>query len=240
MVITFQQFTQLGKRSNNEDYVLCLPDRGIFIVCDGVGGATRGEVASELVSNSIADYFSNNTFSVESDIFELAVRKAEMDLTSQIKKNPEYKGMATTLTFLHLYENAFIAHVGDSRVYHIRDGKVMFVTRDHSYVNELLASGFINEEEAKNHPKRNIITRALQGSQSPATPDFEVIENLEANDYFLLCSDGVSESIDTEFINTNFIEEQSVDEIIKKMKELCAVHSLDNNSAIIIKVIEKD
>ena len=90
--------------------------------------------------------------------------RTELELDKIVAKNPEYKGMATTLTYLHLSpEGAIIAWAGDSRVYHIRDGKILFKTEDHSLVNQLVQAGQITEEEAAHHPQKNVILRAVIG-----------------------------------------------------------------------------
>lgn len=238
MLITYQFFSQTGKRANNEDSVLCSSETGIFILCDGVGGENKGEIISELVCRSISEYYSESEESANNENFIKATREVENQISEYVKINPESKGMATTLVFLQLSESAFIAHVGDSRLYYIRNGNIEFVTQDHSYVNELIASGFIKEEEARNHPKKNYITRAVQDKEHPADPDFQYIHNLKENDYFLLCSDGVMEAIDENFIKEFFTDNQQVEVITSKMKEICSYRSNDNNSAIIIKIIE--
>lgn len=240
MQITYCYFSQQGKRANNEDYVLCRPDVGIFVLCDGVGGANKGEVASQMVCHAMVNYFStSDKFFNEIEVVN-ALREAEKNLSEYVIENPASEGMATTLTFLGLSKDALIAHVGDSRVYYIRDGEILYKTSDHSYVNELMASGFITEEAARVHPKKNIITRAVQGVEASTEPDFAIVKNLKKNDYFFLCSDGVLESIDDAFIQDNFKDNSSVDSIIQKIKELCLENSLDNNSAILIKITERN
>lgn len=240
MQITYHCFTQQGQRMKNEDFVLCRPDVGVFVLCDGVGGANKGEVASKTVCHAMVNYFSlpDKVFN-ENEVIN-ALREAEKDLSNYIVQNPESEGMATTLTFLGLAKDALIAHVGDSRVYYVRDGEILYKTSDHSYVNELVASGYLTEEAARVHPQKNIITRAVQGVEACAEPDFAIVKNMQNNDYFFLCSDGVLESVDDSFIQDNFKDNSSVDSIIQKMEELCFEHSLDNNSAIVIKISERN
>ncbi len=206
------------------------------MVCDGVGGSNRGDVASK----KACEYFSqilldSNDFS-EAGI-ENALSSTEKKFDNFIEENPETKGMATTLTMLKfLSGNAVVGHIGDSRVYHIRDGNILFHTQDHSFVNELVASGFLTPEEAKVHPKRNKITRAIQGTEFSTLIDVNVLENLAAGDFFMLCSDGILESVDEEFIQRNFTSENSVEIIKEKISDICAENSDDNYTAIVLKI----
>src|SRR5690606_17362850 len=152
---------------------------------------------------------------------------------------PEAKGMATTLTFLKITPQGAIAgHIGDSRIYQIRNGELIFMTQDHSVVNELVASGFLTEEEAVNHPKQNQITRAIQGSESSTLIDFGHIESIEKNDFFMLCSDGILEGIDKDWISENFKSKFELSAIEKGIRENCAEKSNDNYTAILIKITE--
>lgn len=239
MQISIQHITNVGKRENNEDHVLALPEHGLFIVCDGVGGNNKGEIASSIACETISNYILNTKQkdSITSEI-NAAVEQTENALAEYISNSPESQGMATTLSFLHLANNtATIAHIGDSRVYHIRDGKILFQTQDHSLVNELLASGFIKPEEAKTHPKKNVITRAIQANGEHTSPEIKLLNNIQPNDYFLLCTDGVLEGIDNAFIENNFLADSSLNDLCVQIQEMCSIYSNDNYSGIFIKVI---
>jgi PPM family protein phosphatase len=238
MQISIEHITGVGKRQNNEDCILLSPEHGLFIVCDGVGGNNKGEIASSLACDTISNYIINNReINGESSVIQEAVRNTEGAFLEYISTHPESEGMATTLSCLQLYDNAaVIAHIGDSRVYHIRNGKIIFKTEDHSLVNEYIASGFIRPEEAKNHPKKNVITRAIQTNGGHTEAETKQIEDIQASDYFILCSDGLLEGIDDPFIEANFLANSILSEICVQIEELCLENSNDNYSGIFIKV----
>src|SRR5690606_8574683 len=168
---------------------------------------------------------------------EKALVQCENKFDEYTRQNPDAKGMATTLTLLKfLSGKAVIAHIGDSRVYHIRNGEILFQTTDHSFVNELVASGFLTPEEAKTHPKRNQITRAVQGSEYPTYIDVNEIESVQNQHYFMLCSNGILEAIDDDFILRNFLEENSPEQLKGRILEMCREMSTDNFTAIINKI----
>lgn len=240
MKITFQQYTAIGKRPNNEDALLSDPQNGLFILCDGVGGADKGEIASELSCEKIYEAFiKQGKRQLTENLLDTYISEANKAIADHIMSFPEAKGMATTVAFLQLYDQqAHLAHIGDSRIYHIRDGEILFQTRDHSYVNELVLSGFITEEEAKIHSKKNIITRALTGNTNESKlADMHTIVEIEEGDYFLLCSDGVLEAIDESYIEDNFLKDRQISDILSDIKERTKAEALDNNSAIITKII---
>jgi len=245
MKLQYKTITQVGKRENNEDcfYPKQTKDKveNLFMVCDGVGGADKGEVASNIACSAIAEYFKSNTNKQMDDTFiQQAVRQSEQGMRNFISQNPDSKGMATTLTLLYFRsDKAIIAHCGDSRVYQVRNGEIKYVTKDHSLVNELLATGFIkSEEDAKKHPKKNVITRALSGGKDHAEADTYLIEDLQNDDYFLLCSDGVLESLNDEDIQRLFTKDNTLIKIIDEINILCAENSDDNYTAVIVRIDE--
>ena len=238
MQINIQELSQIGKRQNNEDSILSSPQNGLFTVCDGVGGNNKGEVASNIACNIIINSLKQYS-NIELSQIGITLQQVEKEFENYIKNNPESAGMATTLAMLQLTDTrATIVHIGDSRVYHIRNGKILFQTEDHSLVNELVASGYITIEEAKVHPKKNQITRALQVSKESALADVDIFSNILPNDYFFLCTDGILESIDNEFIEKEFVVEADCENIIQKISSLCLENSNDNYSAILIKVVD--
>lgn len=243
MKLQFAALSEQGKRANNEDNYYPRPEdekpvKDLYMVCDGVGGAEKGEVASKIACSAIAHYFKRNKNEEIDDIFiQSSIVQAEAGMRTYIEHNPESRGMATTLTLLYFdKEQAVVAHCGDSRVYQIRDGEILHKTFDHSLVNELLASGAIKDEEAaRNHPRKNVITRALSGGKEHTEADVTFITDVKKNDCFLLCSDGVLESVDDAKIKQLFVKENSAEFICNEIKELCDGHSNDNFTAIIIK-----
>lgn len=236
-----------GQRSNNEDSIY--PAKGeatvsnhFFLVCDGVGGSENGEVASQTVCESFAAYLkdvSPNDFSRE--VFERALAFAYDELDAK-EQSSAHGNMGTTLTFLHLNnKEAFMAHIGDSRIYQLRPrgGKmeIVYQTSDHSLVNDLLKAGIITPEEALVHPKRNVITRAIQYRQEKRhKADVYQTSHVKAGDYFFLCSDGVTESISDSKLATILAANTGDREKIETIWQLCNEHSQDNFSAYLIPV----
>lgn len=240
----FTTLTKKGKRNQNEDCIYPLSnsentEQNIFIVCDGVGGAKKGEIASKVACEVIAKYFTDNikgSVSSQGDIDNVII-DAESALSNNIKLNPENKGMATTVALLHIHSKGItVAHVGDSRIYHIRNGEILFQTSDHSFVSELVASGYITEKEALVHPKRNVITRAVKNSNEHTKADVKVIKETKKGDYFLICSDGLLEAIDNTFLKEHFTLKKTIELIMQKIDSVCSEISNDNYSAIIIQV----
>ncbi len=186
--------THCGKvRPINEDRYL-VPEEGdsIVLVADGMGGHKAGEVASETAAQTIracAVKMHGREISIKTAL--KWVRQANQIIYRMANEKPECMGMGTTMTFLYFMDkHALLAHVGDSRCYRIRDGRIMQLTKDHSLVAELVRIGEITPEQARNHPYRNIITRAL-GTDDYVAVDAQDIP-VEENDVYLLCSDGLS------------------------------------------------
>ncbi|MBN1200180.1 MAG: serine/threonine-protein phosphatase [Bacteroidales bacterium] len=236
--------SEKGKRENNEDAIYpatsaATANDRLFMVCDGIGGAEKGEIASDLTIKTIAGYFqANQRKAIDESFIQNAVRHTQVQFDQYLVKNPHAKGMGTTLTLCCFSGNkAIIAHIGDSRVYHIRNGEIRFQTEDHSLVNSLVKNNIITPEEALTHPKRNVITRAIQGdSVSKAIPDITILDDLQPGDYFFLCSDGISEAISNatlcEILGSNLSNEGKTEEISNRCKE----HSRDNYSAYLIQI----
>lgn len=186
--------THCGKvRPINEDRYL-VPEEGdsIVLVADGMGGHKAGEVASETAAQTIracAVKMHGREISIKTAL--KWVRQANQIIYRMANEKPECMGMGTTMTFLYFMDkHALLAHVGDSRCYRIRGGRIMQLTKDHSLVAELVRIGEITPEQARNHPYRNIITRAL-GTDDYVAVDAQDIP-VEENDVYLLCSDGLS------------------------------------------------
>ena len=225
-------YSGIGKRNNNEDSY-SFSKSNFFIVCDGVGGAEKGEVASSIVVDEFTRIYDEN-FETEP---EQALRFVENKLSEHINNHPESMGMATTLTFSKVTnEGILVAWVGDSRVYQFRGGKIIFQTTDHSWVNDALRAGMITAEEAVNHPKSNIITRAVQGEHKPVEIDVELISDLRDGDFIFHCSDGVLEAWNNEELETLFSSITDGDELLKSIESKCAEISRDNNTAILYQI----
>lgn len=236
-----------GTRDNNEDSLYpplgeAKTNETLFIVCDGVGGVEHGELASKLTITAFADYFKQINPVVVSDeaYIEGATEHVQQQFDAYLVDHPEAKGMATTLTLLHLHENgATVAHIGDSRVYHIREGKIIWYTEDHSVVNEYIKHKIITPEEAESHPDRNKITRAIQGSDvKKAKADVKLIpiDELQAGDYFLLCSDGILEALTDPELESILGDDRSDEEKIEEIRLRCLEKSSDNYTAYLVKL----
>lgn len=166
------------------------------IVADGMGGHQAGEVASAMAIRSVSDYI-NKHFNADTDTTGLkeilghALRGANTEIYEKSKETPSLNGMGTTLTMCFILNNrAVVAHVGDSRVYLLREDALHRITVDHSLVQALLSSGKITQEEAENHPQKNVITRAL-GTESRVEIDLYEFPVLPG-ELMLLCTDGLS------------------------------------------------
>lgn len=213
MKITIRQplcFTAQGRKDCQEDSLY--PGLGearttdkYFLVCDGVGGSDHGEVASNTVTRTIGNFLNSRELPdglLTEQIFNLALGQAYDALDGVYAGySDSFKKMATTLTFLGIHRGGcLIAHIGDSRVYHIRPGVgILSRTNDHSLVNDLLKAGELTPEQAKTFKQKNVITRAMQPlMERRDRAEFTPVLQVEAGDYFFLCCDGVLEHLEEE------------------------------------------
>lgn len=184
--------SRIGGRSENQDnYGFCdAPIGAVVVVCDGMGGMQGGRVASMIAVNSILDFIRSVPESADpSDTLTNAIRKAHGDILQAGHQNPELYGMGTTVTAaIFSRQCAVVAHVGDSRIYQLRNRRKIFRTFDHSMVFEMVKSGILTEEQARLSDKSNIILRAL-GVYGEIVPDIEVLP-YRKGDRFVLCTDG--------------------------------------------------
>ena len=235
--------SEKGRRQNNEDYIYPLSEltnanQNLFIVCDGVGGAEKGEIASALACESIRTFFA--TF-IEDDSSPEFINKAVQYTGTRFDEyvviHPEAKGMATTMTLLYIGESGVtVAHIGDSRIYQYRDGKLIFRTEDHSLVNEWVKQGMITPEEAYRHPRKNIITRAIQGTAHTFEADVVRLTDIQTGDYFFMCTDGVTDCMTDDTLSQLFTENKSPEKLKNAITEICNTESHDNYSFYIIPI----
>ena len=193
------------RRSSNEDSHSSRPDIGLFIVADGMGGHVAGEVASRVAVESIAAFIEetagsdkNRTWpfpfepelSLEANRLKAAFKLANRRIAAAIADSQDLRGMATTASaILHGPTHSCVVHIGDSRVYLIREGRLTQLTHDHSWVEEQVRAGTLTPAAARQHPWRNVVTRALSGGDDP---DIDVVEiDPLPGDRYLLCSDGL-------------------------------------------------
>jgi len=206
-------------RDHNEDCIESRPETGIYVLADGMGGYNAGEVASGMATSLITDGLHEawNPRAVERLGREEAKTLAERLIKEQIARansaifttsqnNPECAGMGTTLVMCLFYDNfVAAAHIGDSRLYRLRGDAMEQVTRDHSLLQEQLDSGLITPEEAKLSQNKNLVTRAL-GIEAIVPADIAEYR-VEANDIYLLCSDGLTDMVDPEVIH-NIVDDK--------------------------------
>lgn len=225
-------FTELGKRSNNED-AFGFHEGLTYIVCDGVGGAEKGEIASEMTVQCFLEAFRNN---INADV-NIVVEEAENRLTDYLSNHPDAYGMATTMAFIQVRENGiFVVWCGDSRVYQFRNEEIVFKTTDHSWINEALRAGIITPQESIDHPKSNIITKAIQGIHKTVSVDSVLLNDIRVGDFFLLCSDGVTEVWRDEDLSALFLTEKDNDIILDIIRKECHLKSNDNSTAVLFRV----
>lgn len=234
-------------RKANEDSIgsIVKPNKynlNLRIVCDGMGGHIGGAKASKIAVQSIQEYFTNNPNPVPQIALKEAIGFANIQIYGSAQAEPEFKGMGTTCTVLLEIEGLiYIAHVGDSRIYIHTDKKLYRITKDHSYVQELVDKGEITDQQMETHPKKNQLTRALGISDEV---EVEVVSKpilAKTGDYFMLCSDGLNGLINDRMINsvlkTNVSIETMVNNLIT-MAESAGGH--DNISVDLIEVFESE
>ncbi len=240
-------FHQKGGRDNQEDSRY--PDQdsisgaNFFIVCDGVGGEDKGEVASQIVCQTIGSRLRAKNIAEReitiSDISEV-IDAAYDALDEMADKQPETADMGTTLTLLCLHKGGAVSvHIGDSRIYQFRrDYGCIFKTEDHSLVNNLVKNGLITPEEAINHPQSNVITRAMSptsGNENRSMITISFLSDIKAGDYFLLCSDGVLGELNDQQLSDILLSEASDEEKAARMAKL-SEKADDNNTAFIVPI----
>ncbi|HEX7529586.1 MAG TPA: PP2C family serine/threonine-protein phosphatase, partial [Pyrinomonadaceae bacterium] len=224
------------KRPMNEDSFLADPERGIFVICDGVGGADAGEVASQKAVDVLDEAFRHKLRDGEDveDLMELAIQRANNAIHQMAAEDPRTSMMATTVVALHLDgKRATIGHVGDSRLYRLDpDGKLLRETEDHSIVEEEVRAGRMTPEQATNHPSKNVISRAL-GAEASVEADMKTIEVEEGNS-FLLCTDGITRHIPDGELRELLMSGRSAEAICTEMKERCYQRGAEDNLTAVI------
>jgi protein phosphatase len=228
------------KRPLNEDSFLSDPERRIFAVADGVGGAQAGEVASQTAMEVLDEAFRHIEPGADvEDLLEIAIQRANSSIHSMSREHPKLSMMATTIVALHLDGHvATIGHVGDSRLYRLTpDGKLHRETADHSVVEEEVRAGRMTPEQASNHPSRNVISRAL-GAEDTVEVDLKTME-IEDGTCFLLCSDGITRHIPDPELRELLTEGMDLNAICEEMKRRCYERGAEDNlTAVIVRVGE--
>jgi len=197
----------MAREMNQDSYYISEEQKDIklYILADGMGGYKGGEIASKLAVTSARNYIENNFHDTPKDKESLmqlvgsSVEYANMVVYEKSKESPELEGMGTTLEICLIYNSkAYIAHIGDSRIYRIRKEFVRKITKDHSYVQKLVEDGTITKEEAATHPKKNMLMKAL-GCNAFVEPDV-TIKGFLKGDTLIICSDGLTNMLTTDEI----------------------------------------
>ncbi len=247
MKITIHQplyIFEIGQRANQED---CLYPTGekatsedrLFVLCDGMGGHEHGEVASQTVCKALGNWFSDNMAPSQPLTDNQLLAALEYAYNAlDTKDNGGIKKMGTTLTLLYIHARGITAaHIGDSRIYHVRpDNGILYQSRDHSLVFDLFQSGEISHEEMATFPQKNIITRAMQpGEENRMRPDIVHITDVQPGDYIYMCSDGMLEQMTNEelvaLLSSDISDEEKRSQLIK-----ATANNKDNHSAWLIHV----
>lgn len=229
---------EIGQRPNQEDSIIQWNNR-LFVLCDGMGGHEKGEVASQTVCQSIASWFDehvNPDDPFTDDQLRSAIESAYTELDKFADGNP--RQMGTTLTLLYLHKQGVTAaHIGDSRIYHIRPNiGTLYQSRDHSLVFDLFQAGEITYEEMLNYPQKNIVTRAMTpGEDNRMRADIIHISEIQPDDYFYMCSDGMLEQMSNDELLILLSSEATDEEKRKRLIET-TVSNQDNHSAWLIHI----
>ncbi|MDR2585983.1 MAG: protein phosphatase 2C domain-containing protein [Prevotellaceae bacterium] len=234
-------FSQIGKRLRNEDHLITgsIGDISFFMVCDGVGGQANGDIASRLVCLTFQDFFKDHANrEINESYMEEALAKIRVAFEAHISRHPKSQQMATTLTLAILHPaGVSMFHLGDSRIYYFRNGKICYQTRDHSLINELIDNNIITTEEANGSNQNHIITRAVSSiSSQSAHPSYHLQSDVQIGDTIFLCTDGVTESLSAGALIDLFTEHPDITDAAHQIKSICAQHSNDNYSGIIVQI----
>jgi protein phosphatase len=203
-------------RNHNEDNVIGDATSGLLVLADGMGGYQAGEVASEIAVREILNTVSHQLAQHGAEVFQSqggavlkqAVIKANQAIYEAAQDDSDYYGMGTTVVSLWLQKSqAYIAHVGDSRLYRLRNNELQQLTVDHSVLQELIEQGFYTQEEARFAPNKNLVTRAL-GVSNVVDVDIQEVD-VQPSDIFLLCSDGLNDMIEDKLIKALLQENQN-------------------------------
>jgi serine/threonine protein phosphatase PrpC len=239
------------KRHHNEDCVFTNEYLGLFAVADGMGGHAAGEVASGAAIATLSEFVAQahgdinitwplpirEEFSRSENVLHTAVALANQQVCSLAGENAAFGGMGTTVAAIYFTgDRAHICHVGDSRVYLMREGVLECLTQDHSWVNEQVQRHIISEEEARNHRWRNVITRAL-GNRQDVEIDLKSYQ-VKPGDSLLICSDGLTTMLADEDIAEALADSDSEPQAIceRLVKMANEAGGLDNVSVVIVRV----
>lgn len=237
--------TDMGRvRENNEDkFEFFIPqsdselaNRGmIFIVCDGMGGHEAGQIASELATKTFIDVYRSHPSREAGVACRAAITAANRYVVDVARAIPSRRGMGTTLSALLLVQDrAVIGQVGDSRVYRLRDGELLQITTDHTWVEDMVRLG-TPRDQAESHQNRHMITRAI-GADGDVTPDIIDLD-LQKDDQFMICSDGVTNHVGDDEIQ-RILSEFGPSEAAWRLVESALLGGGSDNATVIVVAVE--
>ena len=239
-------------RTHNEDCFDIDADQGLFLVADGMGGHGHGEVASRLAIEAIREAMIGSGPKSEGSQTAsdagmrphaarlcAAFQAAHQKVVEAMQEDTSLLGMGTTAVgFAHESDIGVIAHVGDSRVYRLRDGELEQITQDHTWVNEQVMAGYLSADQAKSHPLKSVVTRAIGGDRDVQV-DVREIE-LKAGDLFLLCSDGLNSMLSDEEIQGHLASGASLEEICHRLVGDANDHGGLDNVTVLVLAVDAD
>ncbi len=239
--IIFAGKTDVGrKRSNNEDVFTVAPRLGFCLVADGMGGAAAGELASKIFLETALVVFQNPVNCTVADVtnrIQIAFARANENILQHTLINPAHKGMGCTAELMAFYEEGFVlGHIGDSRTYRYRNGQFIKLTRDHSLVQEQIDKGVITQENARNHPLRNVIHKAV-GIDKQIELDI-VKSKVLPRDQYLLCSDGLTDMVADDMILKTLKSNMNLNLKVDQLIEMAlSAGGGDNVSVVLLEIV---
>ena len=229
--------TDIGqKRSNNQDFVNKFVNQAgvtLVVVADGMGGHNAGDFASKYAVETLLETIRVNPENNPIKIIRTAIETANSSILKEAAEHETMSGMGTTIVLTTIVgDYAYVANVGDSRLYLINDERIIQITKDHSLVEEMVRMGEISEEDARNHPDKNVITRALGATKDVAVDFFDV--HLESGDRLLLCSDGLTNMVLDEDIEDIIVSEELLETAGKRLVEAANENGGKDNIGIVL------
>ncbi|MBO4591758.1 MAG: Stp1/IreP family PP2C-type Ser/Thr phosphatase [Eubacterium sp.] len=225
------------KRSNNQDSIFLSetpigPLPNLFLVADGMGGHAAGDFASRYAISVITDFIRKSTIKSPVSLLKRALVYASNELFKEAEKDRDKMGMGTTMVAAVFQEKTlYVANIGDSRLYIINDD-IRQITMDHSLVEELIRNGQLERNKGRNHPEKNIITRAM-GSRDEAMPDFFELQ-LNEGDKVLLCSDGLSNMVEDDEIRDIVVDSPDLEDAVSSLISRANYYGGNDNISVII------
>lgn len=226
-----------NKRNNNQDSIFFSdqpigPLPNLYIVADGMGGHKAGDQASRMAIDITVDFVKNSTLENPIAVLKRAMIYANNEIYKAANKDPELTGMGTTMVVAVAQEGKlYVANVGDSRLYAV-NSEIRQITMDHSLVEELIRDGKLERKRGRNHPEKNIITKAM-GSKEEVIPDFFEID-INSEDKYLLCSDGLSNMVEDDEIRDIVVDHYDLDDIAQALVDRANYYGGSDNISVVI------